>query len=176
MKNLICMLMFVAAGTLGLNAATLAEGGGYRKGAASHHFENRVDRRQDRQRARIRNGKQSGDLSRREAKRLRKDQRQIARMERRFERDGYYSPRERRIMERALDRSSRRIKRAKHNDYGHSYRRHHRGGHGHRHPYVVESYAYDRYDDGYVTGSSSSTTISAQLEGISVSWSTADQQ
>jgi hypothetical protein len=174
MKNLVYILLIITAGTFGLNTATLAGGGGYGKGGPAQRFENRVDRRQGHQWSRIRNGMESGSLSRREAKRLRKDQRKIARMERRFERDGYYSRRERRAMEHALDRASRRIKRAKHNDYERPYRRHHRGWHGHHHRYPTESYTYAESDDGYV-GSSSSTSISAELEGITVSWSTSNQ-
>ncbi len=48
-----------------------------------------------------------------------------------------------------------------------------RGGH---HRYQADPYAYENYDETYVAGSSSSTTISAQADGFSVSWSTSDQE
>ena len=175
MKKTVCILAVMAVGLLGLTTTTLAADYGYGGGAPSRHFDNRVDRRQDKQWARINNGIKSGSLSRREAKRLRKDQRKINRMERGFERDGYYGPRERRAMKHALDRTNHRIKRSKHNDYGRSYGRHHRTGR-HGHPHGTGSNTYEEFDDTYVAGSSSSTTISAQTEGFSVSWSAAEQQ
>lgn len=180
MKKLSYMLAIFAAGALGLSSLTLAAGhghaGGYYKGMASQDFERRVDRRQNRQWARIGEGIEGGDLSRREVKRLRKNQRQIARMERRFERDGYYSPKERRIMKRVLDRSSDRIQHAKDNDHGRHYGRHHRGWRGAHHRYDADSYLYEEPEDTYVAGISSSTTLSAQTEGFEVSWSSSEQR
>ena len=83
----------------------------------------RVDRRQERQRARLIQGRRSGELTRGEFRRLKKQQRRIERMERRFSSDGFLSGRERRRLERAQDRASRRIARLKHNDIyrGHRY-------------------------------------------------------
>jgi hypothetical protein len=78
-------------------------------------FDNRVDRRLSKQRTRIRDGWQSGELSRGEFRRLRKDQKQIARMDRRFGSDGRYTKRERRQLNRVMDRASNRVYRAKHN-------------------------------------------------------------
>ncbi len=180
MKTLSYMLAIVAAGALGLSGLTLAAGhghaGGYYKGAASQGFERRVDRRQNRQWARIGGGIADGDLSRREVKRLRKDQRKIDRMERRFERDGYYSPRERRIMERVLDRSSKRIQRAKEDAHGRHHGRHHRGWRGADYRYGADAYLYEEPADSYVAGISSSTTLSAQTEGFTVSWSNSEQR
>lgn len=97
-------------------------------------------------------------------------------MDRRFERDGYYSPRERRVMERAMDRASDRINRAKHNDYGRGHGRHHWGSHGGRRAHGYGPYTYVVSDESYVAGTSSSTTLSAEIEGFVVSWSTLDQQ
>ena len=182
MKILKTTLAIMVVGTLGLSTATLArghgDGGGYATG--SQRFENRVDRRQDRQWARISEARESGDLSRGEARRLRKDQQKIARMERRFERDGYYSPKERRVMERALDRASERIRRAEYNDRGRGYGRHrgpwHGGRYGHGHGHGHGPYTYVVADESYVVGASSSTTLSAEIDGFAVSWSTLDQQ
>lgn len=176
MNKIKYMLAIMVAGSLGLSTATLAQGQGHGGGMSSQHFENRVDRRQDRQWARISDARENGDLSRREVKRLRKDQQKIERMERRFERDGYYSPRERRVMERAMDRASDRINRAKYNDRGRGYGQGHRGSHGGHHGHGHGPYAYAVSDESYVVGISSSTTLSAQLEGFTVSWSTLDQQ
>ena len=178
MNKMKYVLAIMVAGSLGFSTATLAQGQGqghgHGGGMGSQHFENRVDRRQDRQWARISDARENGDLSRREVKRLRKDQQKIERMERRFKRDGYYSPRERRVMERAMDRASDRINRAKHNDHGRGYGQGHRGSHGGHHGHGP--YAYGVSDESYVAGISSSTTLSAQLDGFTVSWSTLDQQ
>jgi hypothetical protein len=75
----------------------------------------RVERREVRQHARIREGVQSGQLTRPEARRLRAGQRHVARMERRTDRDGVVTMRERNRLERAQDHQSRRIYRLKHN-------------------------------------------------------------
>lgn len=96
-----------------------ARGGGrtdVRSGGRFGAFDDRVDRRQARQTDRIRDGRHSGELTRRELDRLRQDQRLISRLERRFEADGRYTRGERRTLERALDRSSQRISRAKNNE------------------------------------------------------------
>lgn len=99
--------------------------------------------------------------------------RQIARMEHRFVRDGYYSPRERRIVRRALDRSRHHMK---HRDHGNHYGRHHRPWHGHSYRHGIDQYGYEESDDSYVVGRSSSTTVSAEVDGLSVSWATSDQE
>ena len=84
--------------------------------AKQYKFDNRVDRRISNQRARIHEGRKSGELSRKEFKRLRGDQKKIARMDSRFGSDGRYTKRERRKLNKALNRSSKRVYRAKHND------------------------------------------------------------
>ena len=75
----------------------------------------RVDRREAYQHARIAQGRASGNLTRGEAWRLRSGQRHIRRMERRAGANGSYSRWERRRLERAQDRQSRRIHRFRHN-------------------------------------------------------------
>ncbi len=178
MKTSNYLLAMAALVIVGLNGPAGAAGhsGGYFRDAAPHRFDQRVDRRQNRQSARIAGAVEDGELSRRETRRLRKEQRQIKRMERRFERDGYYSPRERRLLDRALDRASDRIERAKFSDHGRRHGRHRRGWHADHHGYLAPAYGYGEPDDGYVLGSASSTTVSAQTEGFSVSWSSSEQQ
>jgi len=78
-------------------------------------FDNRIDRRLSNQHARTRAGRKNGDLTRRELKRIRKDQHKIARMDRRFGSDGRYTGHERRKLNKALDRASHRVYRAKNN-------------------------------------------------------------
>ena len=75
----------------------------------------RIERREWRQEQRIRQGWQSGELRRGERARLRAGQRRIDRMEWRAARDGRFSGMERRRIDRAQDRQSRRIYRLKHN-------------------------------------------------------------
>ncbi|HKA24673.1 MAG TPA: hypothetical protein VKF80_06815 [Candidatus Eisenbacteria bacterium] len=74
-----------------------------------------MNRREAWQRARIEQGVHSGRLTRGEARRLRRGERRIHRMDNRFGRDGFYGPRERMRMHRALDRENARIWRLKHN-------------------------------------------------------------
>ena len=87
-------------------------------GERSHvgRFESRVERRQDNQLSRIREGRQSGSLTKREARKLNKNQKKIDRMERRYAKDGRIDKHERRKLTKALERSSRRIYKLKHND------------------------------------------------------------
>lgn len=171
MNKLSVLLAIIVAGTLGTSVAAQARGYGHGDGHGKYlpqpRFEKRVDRRQDRQWNRIQNGIDSGELSRGEARRLMRGQRRIARMEDRFERDGYISPRERRKLERALNRNSKRIKRAKHNDHqGYGYGR---GQHDWPHRHYVEPYAYPWSDDSYVSDSSLGT-FSIQRGDFTISW------
>lgn len=175
MKSLNSLIVLVLAGLLSVTVQAQARGHGY----AGYHdtyqprFERRVDRRQERQWDRIARGIDSGELSDREARHLDRQQRKIARMERRFERDGYYSPREKGRMERALDRASRHIKRAKHNDRTAYDHRH--GGHQQYYAYAPEAHVYESYDDGYAPSGASSASIEAQTDGFSISWSRSKQ-
>ena len=98
--------------------APRAERRGDDRARAKHRgFDGRVDRRLSKQRERTRAGWENGDLTRREMKRIRKDQHKIARMDRRFGRDGRYTGHERRKLNKALDRASHRVYRAKHNSH-----------------------------------------------------------
>lgn len=115
---------------LGALAAPAIAGDDYRHWHADNRFEQRLDRQQ----WRIEQGIRSGELTRKEAKRLRKQQRHIAKMERKFERDGRLDRYERRTLRRELDDASARIYRLKHND------RYRDRGHKHKH---------DDQDDGY---------------------------
>ena len=91
-----------------------------------------VDRRQARQARRIHAGLRSGDLERSEARRLHRQQRQIARLERRFVSDGHLSIGEWARLDHALDRASAQIYRARHNDI-HRASAHHSHAHTYAH-------------------------------------------
>jgi hypothetical protein len=112
---------------------------------------NRFEQRLDRQHWRIKQGIRSGELTRKEVKRLRKQQRQIAKAERRFSRDGYLDPRERRHLRRKLDDASDRIYRLKHNDRYRGWYRDHYGRYGNyshgRYRTPGRHDGYQRYDD-----------------------------
>ena len=158
-----------------------------RSGGRAGAFDERVDRRQARQTGRIRDGRHSGELTRRELERLRQDQRRISRLERRFEADGRYTRGERRTLERALDRSSQRISRAKNNDRT----RHsdgHRGGnrrdrgigrHGgwgkwhHRSSY--ETHDATKRSAVYLPSGSMSRGVDLDLGGMRVTWNETTQ-
>jgi hypothetical protein len=76
-----------------------------------------VNGREARQRHRIHAGAHDGSLTRGETHRLRHEQRHIERTEQRMRTDdGVLGPRERLRLDGALDRSSRHIYRARHND------------------------------------------------------------
>lgn len=76
-----------------------------------------VNGREARQRDRIEAGWENGSLTRGETFRLAAEQVRIERRERRFRADdGMLGPWERRALDRDLDRASRHIGRARHND------------------------------------------------------------
>jgi hypothetical protein len=161
MKNFAIALATIAALTLGAFSTADAQGKGRRDGAArqrhatvqhragSRNFQRGVDRRQGIQRGRIRQGARAGNLNRHEVSRLRRDQRRIGKMERRFGADGRYSRHERRALKSALDRSSKRIWRMKHNRPGrnHGYgkhRRYHKPFHWRHHKRFGHGYGWKR--------------------------------
>lgn len=78
---------------------------------------NDVDARQYRQQMRIGHGIDRGMLTRRELRKLDAQQRKIAKLERRFSRDGYLNRWERRVLQNKLDHASSTIRSFKHNDY-----------------------------------------------------------
>lgn len=114
---------------------------GHADGGPQHRY----DYRQERQHDRIRHGIRSGELTRKEAKRLLKQQRHIAKLERRFERDGHLDRHERRTLRRKLDSASQRIYRLKHND---RYRDRRHAGHHRRDDHEGRHHGY-RSHDGY---------------------------
>lgn len=146
MKKFGIALATIAALALGTVSTADAQGKGRRDGAhkqrhasaqhraAPRNFRHAVDRRQVRQRARIQEGRRAGQLNRHEVSRLRADQRRIGKLERRFGSDGHYNRHERRALKGALDHSSKRIWRMKHNRHGgyrgHGWHRGHKHGHG----------------------------------------------
>lgn len=136
MKRLNFYIAVILSGTLMISSAAQAHGrdsyhkyGHHHTGAHNYppshgvhntytpHFENRVERRQDNQWERIRNGVNRGLVSPNETRHLMRDQKRLAHMERRFERDGYYSDYEKYRMERAFDKASDRIWHMKHYEH-----------------------------------------------------------
>ena len=132
MKNFHIALAAIAALMLGAATSAEARDRGSPHGAQKHRsahaqhrarqrgFQRGIDRRQARQRARIREGAVNGRLNRHQVARLRTDQRRVRTLERHFRADGRFDRQERRILNHALDRSSKRIWRMK----GKHYRRH----------------------------------------------------
>ena len=98
------MLMLTAGAALSAEA----HGGGRRTPG--------VDRREHRQQRRIVRGVRSDELTARETLRLERGQWDIRRDERRAKSDGHVTARERAHLQRELNRESRHIYRAKHND------------------------------------------------------------
>jgi len=76
----------------------------------------RADTRQAEQKARIREGVRSGELTPEEARTLRVEQRLVRITKRAMRADGVVTPRERRVLNRQLNRTSRDISREKHDD------------------------------------------------------------
>ena len=77
-----------------------------------------IDKRENVQKDRIKEGVRSGELTRGETRRLVRGQRRVHRMERRANSDGNVTLNERRHINRAQNRQSRRIYRKKHNRRG----------------------------------------------------------
>jgi hypothetical protein len=77
-----------------------------------------INQRQRVQDQRIESAFDRGQLTRREADRLERRQRDVASLERRFRSDGFFSPRERRIVRDELNQLSRAINRLSSNRRG----------------------------------------------------------
>ena len=75
-----------------------------------------INRRQHEQQARIRQGVRSGELTRGEARRLERNERQIRQEERAARADGVVTREERREINKDLNKTNRRVYRAKHNN------------------------------------------------------------
>ena len=101
----------------------------HRRGNHDYGYDNPIEHRQERQYRRIEKGIRSGVLTRREIEKLRCEQDDIARLERRFLRDGWFSDREQRKLQRKLNKASNRIYKYKHN--GRNNRKYHRDHYSH---------------------------------------------
>jgi uncharacterized membrane protein YebE (DUF533 family) len=99
------LTIVTAGGTLGLASTASA-------GTNSP----RIDRREARQQNRIYQGVGSGSLTPQETYRLERRQASIRAQEAQFKSDGHLTRRERTVLNNRLDRSSRAIYRAKHNN------------------------------------------------------------
>jgi len=75
-----------------------------------------IARRQAEQQARINQGVRSGELTPEEARGLRTEQKLVRITKRAMKADGKVTPRERRVLNRQLNRTSRDISREKHDD------------------------------------------------------------
>ena len=75
-----------------------------------------IDRRQANQISRIQQGLRDGSLTRSEASRLIEEQKRIAEMERRAERDGKVTRQEKAALDRAQDNASRHIYQERHDN------------------------------------------------------------
>ena len=112
-----------------------------------YRFEQRIDRQKDR----IRHGVKNGELTRKEAKKLRRQNRHIAKLERRFTRDGHLDRYERRTLRQELNQANRKIRKLKHNDryrdrgYVRQYHNYHYYPRYER--YDDKHYRHKRYDD-----------------------------
>jgi hypothetical protein len=95
-------LMFVIAAAFALPAA------------AQTQSTPRIDQRQQNQERRIEQGEKSCALNQKEAARLEKGQQRIDKMEKKAMADGKMTKKERRKIEKAQDKESRRIYREKH--------------------------------------------------------------
>ncbi len=126
----------------------------YRRGYDDYGFDNRFHHRQERQNRRIEQGIRNGKLSYREIEKLRCEQDEIARLERRYLRDGWFSNREQRKLQRRLDKASNRINKYKHN---------HRANHRY---YRNDHNQYERHR----YGGSSGIRIGGENGGFYFSW------
>ncbi len=150
-----------------------------RRDGSAGRFVSRVDRRQDNQQSRIREGRQSGSLTKREARQLNKNRKKIDRMERRYAKDGRIDKHERRKLTKALERSSRRIYKLKHNDVYRgsrdlTYSRGHGAGGNWNSRYRSHEPDYQT-GSGYQPAVTYSDTVDLLFDGISLSWNTTRQ-
>jgi hypothetical protein len=150
-----------------------------RRNDSAGRFAAKVDRRQEIQLARIQDGRRSGALTKREAQKLKKTQRKIDRMEYRFAQDGHIDKRERRKLNKALERSSHRIYKLKHNDAyrgnrGQAYKHGHGAGRNWIGGYSSHEPVYQS-DSGYQPAVTYSETVDLLFDGITLSWNTTRQ-
>jgi len=100
MKRIVMLALLVGFLTTGLAFAQTATPG--------------IARRQAEQQARINQGVRSGELTPEEARGLRTEQKLVRITKRAMKADGVVTPRERRVLNRQLNRTSRDISREKH--------------------------------------------------------------
>ena len=152
-----------------------------RRNSTAGRFAAKVDRRQENQLSRIHDGWQNGSLTKREARKLKKIQRKIDRMEYRYAKDGYIDKRERRKLNKALERSSHRIYKLKHNDAYRDNRNQaysHGHGHGAGRNWIGGYYNHEpvyQSDSGYQPAVTYSETVDLLFDGITISWNTTRQ-
>jgi hypothetical protein len=119
MKKLVIMVIGVSF--LLMSNAYAEYGGHY------DDYDDRFHQRQEHQSRRIEYGARNGDLTHREIEKLRCEQEEIARLEHRYLRDGWFSNREQRKLQRKQNKASRRIRNYKNN--GRVNRRYYRDNH-----------------------------------------------
>lgn len=102
-------LLTLAALALGAGSATA----GWRT-PHDQPYLHTLEARQDRQHQRIHAGRENGELTRGEFRGLQREQREIRALARHYAADGYVDARERRRLDRALDRASHHIRSARH--------------------------------------------------------------
>ena len=112
MKRAGGMVLMAVAMSIGLAAVAAAHPG---PGRGSATALSQIERREARLHARIAQGVRSGRLTRLEARRLRLGLRRIGVMERRAKADGVVTAREQLLLDRALARENRAIRRLERN-------------------------------------------------------------
>jgi hypothetical protein len=90
--------------------------------AADDDGDRRHSHREDRQQTRIEHGVRKGDLTRNETRKLHHEQRQIAKTERHYRRDGQVDRQERRDLEQRRNHASGHIYKLRHNDHDRDHR------------------------------------------------------
>ena len=102
-----------------------------------------INSRQEKQHWSIDKGAHKGQLTHHEERKLRRQQNKIAKLERRFLRDGWLSRKEHHILEDRLDHASERI-----HDFKHNYRVN-RHRHSYSHDYYPERSVYRHDKSGH---------------------------
>ncbi len=126
-------MLLLAAVSLLITTNTYARDWYYDDDDYNEGYDEQFHHRQHRQQRRIEDGIYKGVLTPREIEKLRCEQEEIAELENRFLRDGWFSDRERRILQKKQRKANKRIYKYKHNrrvaykkyrdDY-HNYDRH----------------------------------------------------
>lgn len=155
-------LVSILAGLMLVSQAQ-AERGHHGHGNYGGH--DRIERRQERQHRRIEKGIHNGQLTRREAKKLWRQHHKIAKLERRFSRDGWLSRKERYILRDRLDHASDRIRDFKHN---HRVKRNHYDRHNHKRDHYASNGYYEK--NHYNPYNRFTTRSNRYGSGIYINW------